>query len=121
MKYGLFLITIAFALMSCRHSPDIPDTPAMSFAKDMQPIIISNCTASGCHGSIDSRQFKLETYEEVIKKVMVGNALSSSIYQVITGKGFSTLMPPTSSSQGQLTDAQIKVIYLWIMQGAKNN
>src|ERR1022692_2945152 len=121
MRSIIYLFILLFALASCRHSPVIPETPAMSFAKDVQPIIIANCTASGCHGSIHPKRIQFETYDDVMKLVSPGNALGSSIYQVITGKGLSTLMPPTSSSQGQLTDAQLKVIYLWIMQGAKDN
>ena len=121
MKYRFLFIVIAFLLFGCRHSPTIPETPAVSFSKDVQPIIVGNCTAAGCHGSVKSRRTKLETYPEIMSIVSSGNALSSRLYQVITGKSFQSIMPPTSSSQGQLTDAQIKVTYLWIMQGAKNN
>lgn len=122
-KLGYLLSVSAFVwnLFSCRHSPTIPETPVVSYKKDIQPIVIANCATSGCHDSIDGEDPVLETYSDVMKIVTCGDAHSSELYQVITGKGLATVMPPASSAQGPLTDTQIKEIYLWIMQGAKNN
>ena len=120
-EFIVFLVTVVFIFAGCRHTPVIPTSPAVSFAKDVQPIITANCTADGCHGDKSSRRSKFTSYQGVISRIAPGNAHSSSIYQRIIAQGFSTLMPPKSSNQGQLTDAQIKVIYLWIMQGALDN
>ncbi len=112
------LVLVAY---SCRHQAIIPDLPEVSFKKEIHPIIKSNCASSGCHDSLNGERLILETYVEVMNIVKSGDARNSELYQVIAGKGLSTVMPPVSSAQGPLTDAQIKEIYLWIMQGAKNN
>jgi len=103
-------------LVSCKNVPIIPDTPAVSFKSDIQPILIGNCTESGCHSSTHPREFSLITYDDVTQ---VG---VDKIYQVITGKGIQgmfNMMPP--SSKKPLNDQQVTTIYLWIQQGYQNN
>lgn len=111
----------AFAVTSCRHDPITPlsDAPAISFQNDVQPIIISNCTESGCHGESEGRGgLKLTTYDEVMKSVSAGNPHASKLYGSITANTMNTMPKPPNP---RLSDTQIKTIYLWILQGAKNN
>ncbi len=118
IKKFLLLILLGAMITSCSHEAIIPNSPLVSFSNDVQGIIIGNCTQSGCHpSSSDHEKFSLVTYDDVLKIVEPGNARNSKLYETITGHG--TLMPP--SSQSSLTDQQIKYIYLWIEQGAKNN
>ena len=116
---GFLLLILLYAMfVSCRHDGVVPNSPEISFSNDVQSIIIGNCTQSGCHpSSSDHEKFSLVTYDDVMKTVEPGNARNSKLYETITGQG--KLMPP--SSQASLTDQQIKYIYLWIEQGAKNN
>jgi uncharacterized membrane protein len=101
---------------SCAHEAVIPNSPEISFSTDVQGIIIGNCTQSGCHASgSDHESFSLVTYDDVMKIVSPGNARNSRLYESIKQKS----MPPSSAAS--LTDQQIKYIYLWIEQGAKNN
>jgi hypothetical protein len=48
--------------------------------------------------------------------VSVGKPFDSKLYNVITNLSFNK-MPPA----GNMSDDQIKVIYIWILQGAKEN
>lgn len=116
---GVFFV-IGYA--SCKHDPIIPTNPAMSFKTDVQPIIISNCTTSGCHGSSnsgnhgDGEAFSLLTYQDVMSRTTAYDANNSRIYSSLSGNGGGQ-MPPSY----QLSDRQTMTIYLWIMQGAKDN
>jgi hypothetical protein len=117
-----FLLCCIALFWSCRHDPEIPATPEVSFSHDVQAIITGNCTQSGCHeGNTGGGEdlFPLVTYNDIIEQVNKGNGRDSRIYQAITGKGGTKLMPP--SPQAKLTDDQIGLIYVWIEQGAKNN
>ncbi len=124
MNRNLTIIAFVFAGLlfgaSCKHEMTIPDTPAISYKNDIQPIIVSNCTQSGCHGTVNTSDFKLLTYNDVIKEgdIIAYNADNSKLFQSITGKG-EEFMPQSPNSP--LTDNQIKLIYWWIMQGAKDN
>jgi uncharacterized membrane protein len=50
--------------------------------------------------------------------VKAGNAHRSKLYRVITNRSFQT-MPPSGYSEVSAED--IKLLYIWIEQGAKNN
>ena len=117
-----FILAFLFLfLMACKDEPVIPDTPVIKFSDDIQPIIIGNCTASGCHGNLNPQEFLLATYEDVIKhgKVKAKDAHGSDLYKVIISNVEEIKMPRKPNPD--LTEKQIELIYLWIMQGAKNN
>ncbi|MEI6817849.1 MAG: hypothetical protein WCL14_14680 [Bacteroidota bacterium] len=128
MKNGLLSIFLFGAILGivvsgigCKHDPIIPDKPVISFKNDIQPILIPNCARSGCHDSSrHSEKFPIYTYADVMSHELVvsKDANNSRLYNVITGSGEKT-MPP--SQYGSLTNRQITIIYIWIMQGAKDN
>jgi hypothetical protein len=104
---GIFLS----CLLGCRHSANVPDQPAISFSKEIQPIVASNCAQSGCHDGI--RKSALLTYQQIVRRVKPGDAHHSSLYTTVIDLS----MPPKTP----LSDDQAKSIYIWIMQGANNN
>lgn len=98
----------------------MPDSPLVIFSKEVQPIILGNCTMSGCHTSGDnSGVFPLSTYDDIVTNggVIAKNATGSNLYQSISSRGLAQQMPPSK----YLSEADLQTIYLWIMQGAKNN
>jgi hypothetical protein len=117
LRISVAMFSIGF--IACRHDPLTPleDAPTISFKDSVQPIIISNCTQDGCHGS-NGREFELITYNDIAGRVSAGKPHSSKLYKVITANALGT-MPP--SPNPRLTDTDIKTIYLWIMQGANDN
>lgn len=123
MKNALVLICILFTLIvtSCKHDAIVPQAPVVSFSNDVEPLIIGHCSQSGCHGSDNMSRFPLITYDDVISKgaVIAGDAYNSKIYSSIAAKTGSERMPP--EPKAMLSDENITTIYLWIMQGAKNN
>ena len=121
MKKICFTLSLGIFLCSCRHEPVIPDQPQVSFANDVNPIISGNCTQSGCHGGNDPEAFSLDSYDKLMKhdNVVAGKPHSSKIYESITKLSGEDLMP--RSPYPRLSNQQIETIYLWILQGAKNN
>ena len=94
--------------------PDLNCKPSVnpSFSKDIMPILNARC--NNCHsGSFPSGNIKLETYDDVMKRVSNGS-LMGSIRQ--TG-GFSP-MPKNSS---KLSACDIQKIADWIAMGSLNN
>ena len=81
-------------------------------------ILASNCNQPGCHGGIETEEFSLTTYNEVMVHVDAGNGRKSNLYRVITGRE-KDIMPPEPLSL--LTEDQIRTIFVWIEQGAPNN
>ncbi|MEO6884008.1 MAG: c-type cytochrome domain-containing protein [Bacteroidia bacterium] len=119
--WGVSLLFVS--LIACKHEPVVPNSPIISFSNDVQPIIIGNCTQSSCHGNGSGRDSDraLLTYNEVINygQITPGNAQNSQLYTDIAPKGTQQQMPPTPTPE--LSNQQILTIYLWILQGAKNN
>ncbi|MEI6815765.1 MAG: hypothetical protein WCL14_04075 [Bacteroidota bacterium] len=110
----LIPILIGSSMYSCKHTPVIPTTPAISFSTQIMPIIVGNCTQSECH-SPNGRHTKLGTYNEIMSRVVAYDASASRLYTDIQ----SYKMP--KSPYPQMSDQQTAIIYLWIMQGALNN
>ena len=121
MKFFLILFAFTLIVTSCRHKPNFNSLTTVKYSTDIAPIIISNCTQSSCHGNINTKKFKLLTYDDVIKhcEVNAGSPEKSKLYSVITTYNSSEIMPTQPYSQ--LTDKQIQKIYVWIGQGASNN
>ena len=125
LKSAFFLVFIS-TMTACIHKTDLSSIKAVSFSGDIQPILAGNCSMSGCHsddhgsGSGGHELFPLSTYSEVMDhgEIKSGNARSSKLYRVVTNRE-GGIMPP--SPRPILTEDQMKQIYLWIEQGAKDN
>lgn len=117
----LFFIGGLITIYSCKHEPVIPEQPAISFSHDVMPIIAANCQESGCHGQINAEEIQLLTYADIVNGELIvpNNVNQSELYRAITTSFGEDAMP--RPPQNPLSDAQIKLIYLWIMQGAKDN
>lgn len=118
-KLGIFLLLIStISFNSCKHDVDLTGVPEISFSNDIQLILSGNCTMAGCHNTDAQSEFPLITYSNVMQEgdVKAGNAKDSELYKVLLKSG-DERMPPN----GPLNDIQIKKIFIWIEQGAKNN
>ncbi|MBL7830760.1 MAG: hypothetical protein JNK41_07020 [Saprospiraceae bacterium] len=105
-----------FGLQNCKkeHYPEAP----VCFQEEVLPIMVSNCTQSGCHNSFDkTKGLDLSNYEGILRGVKKGNYHSSELYTVLVNE-FGDIMPPKPYSP--LSDEQIKTIARWIDEGAKD-
>ncbi|MBK9414118.1 MAG: hypothetical protein IPN61_12005 [Bacteroidetes bacterium] len=120
----IILVTFSSILIlpffSCLHKNDLSTLKEVSFANDIHPILAANCTQSNCHSN-NGGEFPLVTYEEVMSggEIKAGDAHGSNLYQTISNHGFVDAMPPDPLPP--LSTDQIKLVYIWIEQGAKNN
>lgn len=124
MKKLMVLVLIialpAIAFYSCKHEPVLPEQQ-VSFNADIMPIIQQGCWHAGCHGDSLNSEFKLTDYDKIMDKCEVtpGEPFNSKLYEVITLTSGEDKMP--QAPYPALTERQIKLIYIWIAQGAKNN
>jgi hypothetical protein len=131
-------ITIGLLILlfdTCKHKPDIrpvivtpvdtsgnhqggacsPDS--VYFVNTILPLIASNCAMAGCHDAITRAEgLSLTNYADIVRLVRPGNPNNSKLYRNMIGLG-DQMMPPA----GELPQAQLDLIYKWILQGAKNN
>ena len=146
LSVGYFL----FFGHGCKHDPLMPDGPGMPidtinptdtiptdtmptdtgmpcdpnivyFEQQILPLLISNCTSSGCHNATDQADgVNLTTYEKVIETadVRAFNLSGSDLYEVITETDPEDRMPPLP--RAPLSSAAISLISEWILQGAEN-
>lgn len=111
---------VAVALLltySCKY--EYLQESTVCFSRDVQPIIVANCTQSGCHNAVDREKGRdYSTYEGILKDVKAGSYKKSDLYQVIASS-FGDVMPP--SPYNRLSDDQILTIATWIAEGAGND
>jgi Planctomycete cytochrome C len=97
------------------------DSDVVYFAKDLLPILKSNCAKSGCHDAITHEEdIILDTYQNVIASGIVTpyDLNSSALFEVITETDPDKRMPQPPNQR--LTADQITLISKWILQGAKD-
>ena len=93
---ALALFVLVF-LSACTHDTDLAAINEISYASDIQPILASNCTQSGCHNDQGDSEFSLVTYDDVIEngEVTAGDAHGSELYKVISNRNGEEPMPPS--------------------------
>ena len=117
-SFILFQLLLSY---SCVHKTDLSTLKDVSYSLDIKPIMASNCTQDGCHNSHNGEVFSLESYDDLLSGDLVKtvDAHGSKLYKVITNHGGEQQMPPPPLPL--LSSDQIKLVYVWIEQGAKNN
>lgn len=131
-------ISLIFTLYQCKHDPDLdiyngqdPHNPSESstcdpdtvyFQNDVLPLLVSNCSTSGCHDSETAEDgVILVDYASVMAtgEIKTGDPNDSELYEKIMETDPEERMPP--SPNNPLTSEQKNIIKKWIEQGAKNN
>lgn len=111
----------AVIVYSCKHEPVLPEHQ-VSFSTEVMPVIQMGCQHAGCHGDSLNEEFKLIDYQSVIDQgeVIPGDPNGSKLYQVITAPENSEDHMPRAP-YASLSRTNVKLIYIWIAQGAPNN
>jgi hypothetical protein len=112
MKAFILPICLALLIISCNKEETLETVDCSklnsSFSSNIKPIIIANCTATGCHNS-NSSNGDLTTYAG-IKKMSDNGTLTN---RVLVQQN----MPPT----GPLPLNNLKLIKCWINSNAPDN
>ncbi|MBL7808244.1 MAG: hypothetical protein JNN28_10530, partial [Saprospiraceae bacterium] len=111
------LVFVSSACYSIQVDPDNP-VPTVGYEKDIAPIIAANCGQSGCHGTERTKKFNLLGHSSLSELVTPYKPHDSELYKVIRLYS-GGVMPPKPNDP--LSDEQIGMIYVWILQGATEN
>lgn len=113
---GSLLISI---LDSCTHESEvINELPEICFESEVLPIFQNSCGVSNCHDQKTAKNgYIYNNYDNIIKGVNPGNAMSSKTYLSLIDYRSGNIMPPDKP----LTLEERSLIRLWIEQGAKNS
>lgn len=119
LSVAVGIVAVA-AIGSCTHEPVLPEQK-ISFNSQILPIIQGSCQFSGCHGAVHPERFQLATYQDLMDEhlVVALKPHESKFYTSVTTISGEDKMP--RDPYPALTDKQIKMIYVWIAQGAENN
>ncbi len=142
-RKGTFLLSAAIVcliLCSCVHTeedfvvatsvpPQICDEDIVYFEQEVFPVLLANCTNSGCHdGETQARGIQLTSYTDLMESDIINlNTPSHSLlYQVLSeenrnqGEDVLTEMQMPPEPYVPLSEAKQESILAWISQGAKN-
>lgn len=134
LPHFIYVLLILVTIVACRHYPqelaidpgggggtEPCDPNKIYFQQQVLPILISNCTLSGCHDDASHEEgVILTTYLKVMTTgdINPGSPQNSELYEVITDTDPDKRMPPPPRSP--LSPDQITIIRQWIQQGALN-
>lgn len=127
LNFNFFLILSLLTVTSCKKSDachtknsyQACDDEVVHFERDVLPILIGNCTGSGCHNTADKAGgLSLMTYNDVNDKHYVKPCASnrSHLFEHINSDKASMQMPPPPYAK--MDPLLIDKISLWIDQGA---
>jgi hypothetical protein len=113
---------LAFALARPLASAAANPDSAVSFSRDVAPILNRQC--ANCHGPKKAKGgFRLQTFDNLMQcgsskkpPITPGSAEKSRLYQLLVTTDEEDLMPKDADP---LPKAQIEIIRRWIEQGAK--
>ncbi|MDO8367980.1 MAG: c-type cytochrome domain-containing protein [Saprospiraceae bacterium] len=137
-----FLCLASFSILgflACKHDPFLqpfdPNNPdpttntgvcnpdSVYFQNQILPILVSNCTESGCHNAQDHQEgIVLDSYQSLVSTVE--NATQNDwnenkLMRALLENDLDDRMPPPPKSA--LPPAQIDLLKIWLAQGAQNN
>src|ERR1700733_7900702 len=116
----MFKRSHTFSLLLIVAFPTIIRAGAMSYNRDIRPILSDNCFA--CHGPDKNKRkakLRLDDRESAVslKAVIEKKPDDSELIKRITSTDPKEMMPPPEAHKS-LTDAQKRLLRLWIEQGA---
>jgi hypothetical protein len=124
--YSAFSLVITAGLVAGLAACD--KEPSISYKTDVAPILSKYCDECHLNGGegTENTGFVVENYDTVMigtkygPVVVAGDSTSSTLYRLVTGKVDKTIMMPHEKEE-KLTGEELKVVQLWIDQGANNN
>ena len=132
-------ITLAVAVFSCKHDPIMPidpdpnpnpdppvsatcDPDSVYFQNKILPLLVSNCTESGCHNAADAADgVVLTSYQSImssVEHIKDTNWGENKLVESLLETDLEDRMP---QGKPPLSTEQINLIKQWVSQGAVNN
>ncbi|MBL7829334.1 MAG: hypothetical protein JNJ57_22045 [Saprospiraceae bacterium] len=131
----LILLLFGSIIFSCKHNPFFevdpdPNPPgggacdpdSIYFQNAVLPLLVSNCTESGCHNATDQAEdIVLVSYESVMSTVGHITDTNWGENKLIKSLQETDLEDRMPQGKPAFTSEQINLIKTWISQGAQNN
>ena len=140
MQRNIFRVTllstlIVFIISSCKHDPIVPIDPPVDpplggtcnpdtvyFQNTILPILVSNCTESGCHNTLDHKEgvvvTSYQTLLSTVERVTLNDWGKNKLIKSLESTDLEERMP---QNKPPLSTVEINLIKTWINQGALNN
>jgi len=124
-----YIISILNTLLICLVLAGCATRPQVSYRRDLRPIFVDKCI--DCHSppygegytkaGLDLRSYESLLNGSVYGPVIVqGNSKKSPLNMLVEGRA-GDLSRVLKSRHNPMTDDEIKLIRLWVEQGAQNN
>ena len=116
------LAAMGWALLHAAGGVAAPGAGAVSFSRDVAPILLNRCQA--CHGAEKSKgKYRVDSFERLMAaggskdaSIVAGKPNGSAVYRLITAKDEDDRMPQKADT---LPAVEVQVIKRWIEEGAK--
>lgn len=118
------LFSLISGLLVCLGMPLFADEAAVSFAREIRPLLNSSCM--GCHGFDEAArkaELRLDQLADSAAELrdrgilVPGDAAASELIRRITSTDPELVMPP-HESEARLTEEQIRLLQRWVQEGA---
>ena len=124
-----YLISLLITLLTCHVLVGCADKPQISYQRDVRPIFVDKCI--DCHSPPYGEGYiktglDLESYESLMKGsvygpvIVPGSSKKSPLNMLVEGRA-GDLSRLLKRLHDPMTDEEIKVIRLWVKQGAQDN
>jgi len=124
-----YLISLLITLLTCLVLVGCADKLQISYQRDVRPIFVDKCI--DCHSPPYGEGYiktglDLESYESLMKGsvygpvIVPGSSKKSPLNMLVEGRA-GDLSRVLKRLHDPMTDEQIKVIRLWVKQGAQDN
>ena len=120
-----FILVVVFACDDTLPPDDnlIPDK-TVSYKMHIQPVLNIKCAVTGCHNSESmAGGFSAQSWTDIYRLPLIdiGVPNNSYLYMTVKGLGGLPIMPPIGASVYPMSEKEVKGLYTWILEGAKNN
>jgi hypothetical protein len=124
-----YIISILNTLLTCLVVVGCTARPQISYQRDVRPIFVDKCI--NCHSPPYGEGYiktglDLESYESLMKGsvygpvIVPGSSKKSPLNMLVEGRA-GDLSRALKRQHNPMTDDEIKVIRLWVKQGAQDN
>jgi len=124
-----YTVSSIITLLTCINYVGCATTPKISYQRDVHPIFMDKCIV--CHTAPYGEGYRktgldMESYEALLDGsiygpgIVPGNSKTSPLNMLLEGRA-GNLSRKLKNQHKPITGHEIKILQLWVEQGAKNN
>ena len=124
-----YTVSSVVTLLTCLYFAGCATTPRISYQRDVRPIFVDKCL--DCHISPDGAGYRktgldMKSYQALMEgsiygpAIVPGNSKTSPLNILVEGRA-GDLTRVLNDMHKPVTDHEVRVLHLWVEQGALNN